>query len=72
MSWTLQIWFAYSDRADPTIVEEFDTAGEGQTRADEVLADGYSVSDPGVEHHFFPAAAVTHVKLFVTPEPPEE
>ena len=69
MSWTLSVWFAYSDRADPALVEQFDTKAEGAARAVEVLEDGYTVDNPG-EHDYLPANAITHVRLWEDPPPP--
>jgi len=76
MAWNLEIWFGYDGWLDaesayylgvrrlsgPTLEEAFDTKNEGVTRAQELLADGYTVTVNGVYHHF-PASAITHVML---------
>ena len=72
MPWKLQVWFAYSDRADAPLVEEFDTKAEGITRAGEVLAeDGVTVNDNGT-YHYYPISALTHIKLSEYEIPEEE
>jgi hypothetical protein len=71
MAWKLDVWFGFSDRADPAVVEEFETKAAGITRGEEIIADGYTVTNgDGVFHHF-PAHAVTHVRLGEI-QPPEE
>ena len=70
MAWKLSIWFGHSDRADPALVEEVVNQAAGNARAQEVLADGYTVVIGDINHHF-PAGAVTHVKLEEITEPEE-
>lgn len=70
MSWTLKIWWAYSDRDQyrPAFIEQFDTKAEGQARALEVIEDGWAVDNPG-EHDYLPSNAITHVSLYEDPPP---
>ena len=72
MAWKLSIWFGYSSVcgsgggdegfASPALVEEVATKAAGNVRAQEILADGYTVVHDNV-HHFFPVASITHIKL---------
>ena len=65
MAWKLEIWFGYDGwdgAGSPAIDEDFGTKAAGVTRAEENIADGYTVTTDGVYHHF-PASAVTHVRL---------
>jgi hypothetical protein len=62
MSWTLKVRWGYRMGSQAPVNEQFDTKAEGLTRAAEVLADGYTVSEPGVHYHY-PAAAVRFVSL---------
>lgn len=71
MPWRLDIWFGYSDRADPAIVRDFESKAEGIALAKEVLADGLTETVEGVYHHF-PANAITHVRLGEYELPEEE
>jgi hypothetical protein len=64
MAWKLEIWWGYSSKCAKAVFnEEFDTKAEGLTRAEEVLADGYTVSDPG-SHQHSPPGGITHVDLY--------
>lgn len=65
MAWKLKIWFGYDGwggSGSPAFNENFGTKGAGVTRAEEVLADGYTVTTDGVYHHF-PASAIVHIRL---------
>ncbi len=64
MAWKLEIWWGYSSECSrPCLEEEFDTKAEGETRAAEVLADGYTVSAPG-RHQHYPSGGITYVDLY--------
>jgi len=63
MSWQLKIWWGYNGESpSPPFNEAFNTKNEGLAAAASVISDGYTVSSPG-EHHFYPAAGITHVSL---------
>ena len=63
MSWSLQVWWGYSDKcSQPPVDETFNTKADGITRATEVLSDGYTTSTAG-SHHYYPAAGITHIGL---------
>jgi len=63
MSWKLKIWWGYNGESPvPPFNEEFDTKNQGLAAAATVLADGHTVSSLG-EHHFYPAAGITHISL---------
>ena len=63
MAWKLEIWWGYSNKCSCPIVDEaFDTKAAGIAVAQEVLADGYTVTSPG-NHAFYPASGITHVSL---------
>jgi len=70
MSWILKVWFGYSDRSTPAIVEELNTKNAGISRAQEILSDGYTVT--GDVYHYFPASAITHIVLKEKEIVPEE
>jgi len=65
--WKLEAWFGYNgwlddDHHKPAIDEDFETKAEGVTRAQVILADGYTETIGDVYHHF-PAASISHVRL---------
>ena len=62
MSWTLNVWWGYRLGSNSPVDEQFDTKAEGITRAAEVIADGHTVSSPGIHSHY-PAAGVRFVSL---------
>jgi len=64
MAWKLEIWWGYSSKCSrPVLEEEFEEKAEGIARAVEVIADGYTVSDPG-RHQHYPPGGINYVDLY--------
>lgn len=69
MPWRLKVWFGYCSNTNgdafdsPAIDEEVASKAAGKARALEILADGHT-SESASEYHHFPAASISHMKLY--------
>ena len=72
MAFELRIWFGHSDKGCPALVEEVVSLAAGNSRAQEVISDGYITTDAAGAHHFYPGSSVNHVRINEKIEPEEE